>query len=103
MNCIKEKCKYCDAHDFYYSFYSCHIGGSFKKDSDDVVCVIDYEIEKMEENLREIKQYKQFIKESQKWDTRDIVWNNACVRLQTKHYAENWTELERLLEGLYEN
>lgn len=66
LKCIKDKCKYCDTHNFYYSFYSCHIGGSFEKDNDNVSCVIDGEIEDIEHKLEEIKKYRDFIKKSQK-------------------------------------
>ncbi len=66
MNCIKDKCKYCDTHSFYYSYYSCHIGGSFEKDSGNVSCVIDGEIEGIEHKLEEIKKYRDFIRKNQK-------------------------------------
>ena len=65
MKCIKEKCKYCNTHDFYHSYYSCYIGGSFEKDNENVFCVIDDKIEDMEISLRDIKEYKEFIKKSQ--------------------------------------
>lgn len=65
MKYIKDKCKYCDTHDFYYSYYSCYIGGSFKKDNNDVSCVIDNEIDKIEQKLEEMKKYKEFINKSQ--------------------------------------
>ena len=65
MKCIKDKCKYCDTHDFYFSYYSCYIGGSFEKDSNNVSCVIDSEIDKIQQKLEEMKKYKEFINKNQ--------------------------------------
>ena len=65
MKCIKEKCKYCNTHDFYFGYYSCYIGGSFEKDNKDVSCVINSKIEDIEISLRDIKEYKEFIKKNQ--------------------------------------
>lgn len=65
MKCIKEKCKYCKTHDFYNSYYSCHIGGSFKKDNEDINCVISDKIVDIELELEKMKKYRGFIDENQ--------------------------------------
>ena len=62
MKCIKDKCKYCQEHDYRLSYYNCSLTNrSFKKDSN-ISCLMQDVIQDMEDNLIGLKEYYNTIK-----------------------------------------
>lgn len=70
MNCIKEKCKYCKEDDYKCSVFRCILADFyvFKKDTENVECIIDNIIANRKYILKKIEDYSYNIQVQNKLD-----------------------------------
>ena len=66
MECIKEKCKYCEEDDFHHSCFRCHLSQLLFKRDLCTDCKIEKEIASVARYLDNLKRYKQYIADNQK-------------------------------------